>query len=276
MGKHHYFSPNLWLTGLYYATWGFGGLTKTSNIFFASSTFYSISSSTTRFKFWLKLILCNSYMDGVCLDLVIIWLWCTREHSSKVVMRHVLYESSFLQHITIQNSKSVQTQSILALSTLLSHFSTTVQSVAAVVFSIFQTFLLVHFIWPCHNIRGMPPSKPHLEFDLLHLFIKFSIVLRNPIEMNYCVSSHSGWQFFSLYLSIILKLLCAGQIPSESMSLSIFLLSLGPSTRRHGPSLGTDSVMGVWQAWRSRGSWWSRWPHWPWFSPWSWWPNDAR
>lgn len=55
------------------------------------------------------------------LDLGIIWLWCTRERSSKVVMKHVLYESSFLQHTTIQ--KSVQTQSILALGSLLSHFS---------------------------------------------------------------------------------------------------------------------------------------------------------
>lgn len=77
---------------------------------------------------------------------------------------------------------------------------------------------------------------------------------------------------------VLLVYICKCFLPenrSESRSLSVFLLSLGPSSRRHGP-LSVDSVMGVRQAWWSWGSWWSRRPHWPWFSLWPWFPSDSR
>lgn len=113
------------------------------------------------------------------LSLGFLWLWRTRKHSSEVVMRPMCCMMAlFFNEIQSLSKHSP----FLTLRTLLFHLRSSVQ---------FCFLLSRPFMWLCHNIKRKPPLKPHLNSDLLHLFIKIKIsnVIHNPTEMDYPVSN---------------------------------------------------------------------------------------
>lgn len=110
-----------------------------------------------------------------------------------------------------------------------------------------------------------------LEIDSSRLFMKSSIFLPNGDKVDYYSSPVPMGDIPSI-VNNSSSALCI----LSSTSSAIFLLSLGPSSRCHGPLLDADLCMGESHARRPGSSCRSRWSCWSWFSLCSWEPNHTR